>query len=192
MMAVVEVESARSEVTPERDHSKVYDDPEVFNDRGVGYHLDGQISAAIVEYQAALAANPGFASAHNNLGGARYALGEVDEAIREFRAALRIDFGLSDVHHNLGIAYRSAGRLRAAMGEWHLALQMDPKSADSYFCLGGIFETMGRNDEAIEHYKMYLELAPFEDYEYKKQVEKKVSQLASSRLLDGFGIAVAS
>lgn len=174
----------------ERDHSKVYDDPEVFNDRGVGYHLDGQISAAVVEYQAALTANPGFASAHNNLGIARYALGEVDEAIREFRVALQIDPGLADVHHNLGIAYRSVGRLHAAIGEWHLALHIDPRSADSHCCLGGVFEILGWTDEAIEHYQMYLELAPFEDYAYKKQVEKKVSRLASSRLLDGCSVAV--
>ena len=64
------------------------EEPEVHNDRGVAYHLDGQIDSAITEYFKALRVNPEFAYAHSNLGIAYYALGEIDKAVQEFMGGL--------------------------------------------------------------------------------------------------------
>ena len=164
--------------------------PEVHNDRGVAYHLAGQIDSAIAEYDKALKANPDFAYAHCNLGIAYYTLGLIDRAIQEFMAALNVDPELVEVHYNLGVAYKSKGDIDAAIGELQSALQVDPDDADCYLQFGQIYETNGRFDEAIDHYRTYLNLAPLRDYEQKKQVGEKLRQLARDSLLQRCGLQI--
>lgn len=166
------------------------EDPEVHSDRGVAYHLAGQIDSAIAEYDKALSVNPDFAYAHSNLGIAYYALGHIDRAVQEFIAAINVDPELAEVHYNLGVAYKSKGEFDAAIRELQWVLHADPEDADCHFQLGQVHETSGRFDEAIEHYRRYLNLAPPRDYEQKQQIKKRIGQLVGDSLLQRCGLQI--
>jgi cytochrome c-type biogenesis protein CcmH/NrfG len=60
-------------------------------------------------FQAAVAARPGSASAHNGLGGALRDAGDTDGAIAELRAAVRIDPKNPTYLHNLGTVLGNRG-----------------------------------------------------------------------------------
>lgn len=172
------------------DELSFYEEPETHNDRGVAYHLDGQIDLAIAEYDKALRVNPDFTYAHCNLGIAYYALGYIDRAVQEFIATIKVDPELAEVHYNLGVAYKSKGEFDAAMRELLWALHADPDDADCHFNLGEVYETIGRIDEAIEHYRTYIQLAPIKDYLYIKHAKKKIRHLVTSAFLKKQGIQV--
>ncbi len=172
------------------DELSFLEEPEVHSDRGVAYHLAGQIDSAIAEYDKALSVNPDFTYAHCNLGIAYFTLGHTDRAIQEFIAAINVDPELVEVHFNLGVAYKSKGDFDAALRELQWVLHADPDDADCHFQLGQVYETSQRLDEAIEHYRIYLNLAPPRDYEQKKKIKKKILQLALDSLLQRSGLQI--
>jgi tetratricopeptide (TPR) repeat protein len=94
--------------------------------------LAGQLRAAVREYERALALNPDYAQAHNNLGGALTRLNRVDEAIPHLEAALALEPANALAHYNMGVAMRERGDFAQAIahfkraaernGDWTLAL----------------------------------------------------------------------
>lgn len=172
------------------EESSLLENPEVYSNRGVAYHLAGQIDSAIAEYDKALSMNPDFAYAHSNLGIAYYALGHINRAVQEFIAAINLDPELVEVHYNLGVAYKSKGEFDTAVRELQWVHNADPDDADCHFQLGQVYEARQRFNEAIEHYRKYLNLAPPRDYEQKKQIKKKIRQLARDSFLQRCGLQI--
>ena len=56
-------------------------------------HNLGQLDAAVKSYEKALAINPGYAEAHNNLGNTFAELGQKDMAVKCYDKALMINPG---------------------------------------------------------------------------------------------------
>src|SRR5262252_9553802 len=63
---------------------------EIFNNRGLGYRLNGDIDRAIQDYAQAIKLNPKFAAAFNNRGVAHDHKGEYDRAIQDFEQAIKL------------------------------------------------------------------------------------------------------
>src|SRR5690242_19369391 len=62
--------------------------PKLWNEHGVSLHQDGRFADATESYRQAIAVDPAYALAHNNLAVALYHAGDLDAAMAEFRAAL--------------------------------------------------------------------------------------------------------
>ncbi len=73
---------------------------------------------AVECYRAAIAINPAFAQAHNNLGTALRALGQLDDAVASYRRAIAIDPDYADAHNNLGMALLARGDLAPGWAEY--------------------------------------------------------------------------
>jgi tetratricopeptide (TPR) repeat protein len=69
-----------------------------------------RLDDAVAAFTAAIAARPGYAEAHNNLGIALGSQGKLDQAIAEFEAALRAQPGFPDAVRNLATARQARGR----------------------------------------------------------------------------------
>jgi Flp pilus assembly protein TadD len=78
-------------------------------------------------YQAAVAALPTTAAAHNGLGIALRDLGRFDAAADSFREAIRLDPKRAAAHYDLGTALQSTGDLDAAIVCFREAIRLDPK-----------------------------------------------------------------
>src|SRR5579884_3647042 len=78
-------------------------------------HEQGLVEEAARHYRAALADNPGHATAAFGLGTALEDLGRPAEAIEAYRRALDTDPRLADAHYNLARLYERAGKKAAAL-----------------------------------------------------------------------------
>jgi tetratricopeptide (TPR) repeat protein len=74
-----------------------------------------KLAEAICEFERALAINPDYADAHNNLGIALGSSGDVAKAIEHFRRALEIRPGYADAQNNLKL-FLSAEASRRSPG----------------------------------------------------------------------------
>jgi predicted O-linked N-acetylglucosamine transferase (SPINDLY family) len=70
--------------------------PQALNQRGLAFLDQGQADAALLDFDKAIAAQPGFAFAHNNRGRALVLLGREQEALESFEKALALDPALPD------------------------------------------------------------------------------------------------
>ncbi len=98
---------------------------------GNAYFDQGQVDAAILEYQESVRVVPGYASGHVNLGVALLNRGRQDEAVSELRAALRLDPNDEAAHYNLGVACLKDGQRDEAILELQEALRLRPADVEA-------------------------------------------------------------
>jgi tetratricopeptide (TPR) repeat protein len=118
-------------------------------------------------FQAAVAARPGSAAAHNGLGAALRDTGNPDGAIAELRAAVRIDPKSPTYLHNLGTVLGNRGMdlgNKAYVDEALVLLQrvvkLDPKHSHSHVSLGAFLYLTGDRDRATAKLRKAVELDP--------------------------------
>ncbi len=119
-----------------------------------------KLDQAIRHYHRALAIQPSYAQAHNNLGMALDDQGNFDEAIQHYRQALRIKPNYAQAHNNLGITLDNQGKSGEAIEHYEQALRIRPDYAKAHNNLGIALSEEGRLDEAIGHYEQALRIQP--------------------------------
>jgi Flp pilus assembly protein TadD len=153
--------------------------PEIRNNLGNVYLLQGRVDEAIREYTAAVAQNPADTMAKENLrralatrgtstgagehfrkGNLLYRQGRMDEAVREYRAALSLDPSSADAHSNLGSALNGLGRPAEAIVEFRQAVSLAPDVADYHYNLGVALDRAGEGGEAAAQFRQALRLEP--------------------------------
>ena len=61
------------------------------------------LNDAMIYYERALACNPDFADAHNNIGIVHLDLGQLENAAKSYKAAIKIKPDFAEAHYNLGV-----------------------------------------------------------------------------------------
>jgi len=127
-----------------------------------GHRLEdaGDITAALLKYQEAVAASPSLIRGYLNLGNALQRLGRTPEAIAALQSALRIDAECAPCHFNLGNVHLSAGDLDAAERDFRSALRLDPALTDAAIALANVLETLLRPQEAEQQLRRVLAERP--------------------------------
>jgi superkiller protein 3 len=136
---------------------------------------------AVTELKAALALDPHYTDAHNNLGVAYVELKDYDKAMKEFQASLadRTYRTPEKVHLNMGNMYANQGVMSEAVRSFQKALEVNPKYLLAYLGLGDAYKRMGKNDLAAQQFRKVLEIAPADSQE-------------AVRARQGLGLAPAS
>jgi tetratricopeptide (TPR) repeat protein len=111
-------------------------------------------------FQAAVAAAPTNAAAHNNLGRALKEKGEVDEAITCLQKAIDLDPKLAYAYANMGIARRAKRQFDEAIACYRKAMELAPKDPVIPNNLANVLKDKGQLDEAIDFYKKAIALDP--------------------------------
>ncbi len=127
-------------------------------ERGIAFSGDGDVEAAIGEFEAALELDPGNAEAHVKLGlifidKARYA-----EAATHFEAALAAEPDNDAASGGLCVAYAFDQPDRAE-AQCQAALERQPNNADVHNGLGIALAMQRRYDEAVVAFKEAIRLA---------------------------------
>ena len=130
------------------------------NNLGLVLDHNGQVEAAITQYERALQIQPAYAETHNNLGNALCRVGRVREAIAHYQQALELVPGLPQVHNNLGTALGQNGRLAEAMTQFQKALEINPDFAGAHSNLGYALLMTGKVEEALREFLKALEIKP--------------------------------
>lgn len=122
----------------------------------------GQNEQARELLEQAIAQNPRFAVAHNDLGVVAYQLGDLGAAQVAYEQAVRLEPGNLNYRKNLADLYFvAAGRPDDAI---HMYLDMfreHPRDIEILAALGQICQAVGRPDESRSFYQRALEIEPW-------------------------------
>jgi tetratricopeptide (TPR) repeat protein len=111
-------------------------------------------------YQAALALDPNFTEARNDLGLLRERQGRHDEALAEFRRVVEIDPEFGEAYNNIGIVLRGRGETDAAADAFRRAIRATPGFAGAYSNLALLLEDRKEFAEAEKLLRQAVQHAP--------------------------------
>jgi len=131
------------------------------NEIGVIYLNDYQdYDKAIMEFEKAIAINPSFDQAYDNLGVAYDHKGNLDEAIVQHKKAIELNPYNAKSFNNLGNAYNKLNRFDEAIANYQNALKLNPDYKAVYNNLGVIYYKKGMYKEAREYWEHALKIDP--------------------------------
>ena len=107
-------------------------------------------------YRRAVALDPGFAEAWNNLGHECAAMGECQPALEAVEQALRLRPNYVEARYNLGVTLQSLQRIDEARVAYQLVLASAGAHADALNNLGGLCLSEGEPGPAIRLYRQSL------------------------------------
>lgn len=135
-------------------------EPALHNLRGIALSRGGHKAEALSAFGEALALEPAFAEAANNLASTLVDLQRFSDALKYYRELVNRGQADAQVYFNLARALRGAGQLENAAEALRRALKMKPLYPDAHNSLGNILNELGRHGEAVECYESALELDP--------------------------------
>ena len=122
---------------------------------------DNKSEEGIEHLRKAIAIDPNYMEAYNNLGSRLMTAGRTTEAIEALNHAAMLDPTSSFVHSNLGVVYLSTKNLPEAERQGRLAVALDPTSAKSRYVLGMSLAMQGKEKaSAIFHLKLAVTEIP--------------------------------
>ncbi len=130
------------------------------NNLGILLRNEGQLQAAIEQYEEALRLKPDYVEAHHNLGNALLQAGQLPAAIGRYEQALKINPDYPYAHNNLGRALFQLGKLSEAQKAFEAAVRIKPDYAEAHHNLGNALLQAGQVSEAIGHYQQALKINP--------------------------------
>lgn len=136
--------------------------PEALEHLRLGAHflVEGELDAAINEFQETIKLDPHCAEAHHGLGDAYRRMGLYDQAISSFREAIQLDHNCAEAHLGLGVAYSGKGLQDLEIEHFEKAIKLDPNCAEAYSCLGVAYHNKGMPEIAIKRYEEAIRLTP--------------------------------
>ena len=117
--------------------------------RAIQEQQNGNLAAAIHDYQAFLSRHPDTLAARVNLGAALAHTGQLDAAIEQYEAALKLAPELGSVHLDLGLAYSRKGDLPNALVQYQAAHKANPKDVRVAILLGDAETRSGKAADAV-------------------------------------------
>jgi tetratricopeptide (TPR) repeat protein len=123
-------------------------------------HALGRRHEAETAVREAIALNPSFAEAHNNLGILLLSRGVVSEAVHEFQVAISLNARYATAYNNLGTANKANGDLTNAEEAFRKAIAIKPHYAEAVTNLGALLEELNRKSEAVAIYRSTLARYP--------------------------------
>ena len=133
------------------------------------------------QFQRAIAIEPKYVKAHNNLGVLHLSEGRLDQAAAELRVALTIDPRNLESLVNLALVQRAAGRPAEARDLLLRAVAIDPRHAGSRYNLAIVADDAGDTAAAVEHYRAFLRYGTVAHPDLAARVRARLAVLTSRR-----------
>jgi DNA-binding transcriptional MerR regulator len=138
--------------------------------RGLAAEERGDDEAAAQAYRDAVAAEPGLASAHANLGVLGYRRGDHDAARAAFERALELDPELPEARFNLANLLADVGETDLAIAELRRVCSRHPDYPDAHYNLAVLLASVGGFGQARGHLSQFLAVAPEDPYATRAHV----------------------
>lgn len=110
----------------------------------------GRYEEAAAVYRDILAAHPGLAAIHFNIGNCAFNLGHYESAIESYAEAVRLKPDFFDAHANMANAYGKLRRFADAIPVLEGALRAYPESGRLFAALGVVYLNDGQGAKAVE------------------------------------------
>lgn len=129
----------------------------------------GDLGAALVEFDSALAVDARHVDALISRGGAYQLAGDAERALADYDAALRIDAANPDALSSRGVLFLATDRFDEAIVDLDRALEADPGYGRAYASRGLARLLQGHSAEALPDFDRAIELEPENlDYYYQR------------------------
>jgi tetratricopeptide (TPR) repeat protein len=122
--------------------------------------LAGRVDEALAAGRRALALNPEYPVALNNVGLVLFAQGKFEEALAHYDRAIALQQNFAQAHSNRGNALLHLQRLAEAVAAYRSAIALKPDLAETWGNLGTCLRDLNRPKEAEAAYRRALELDP--------------------------------
>jgi len=133
---------------------------EACKNRGNAHWANGEVDAALACYHEAVAIDPNYAEAFNNLGFVCIQRQDYEDAERYLGRAVAINSELANAHYNFGMLFQQTERSEQATTSFQKAIAIDPKNANAHYSLGSLCLQLGRDNEAIPHFQTAIDINP--------------------------------
>ncbi len=120
----------------------------------------GDLAGAVISFQQALSAHPGWPDAHFELGRAYHLQGRLSQAIAAYREAARLGSDMQPAYTNLGLAYYQSGDLTQAATAYEQVLGLNSNLASILTNLGVVREEQQDVEDAVVCYQCALRFDP--------------------------------
>ena len=140
--------------------SLVEGDESLHLERGKSLERQGDLVAAIAEYEKALEANPESGGAAIGLMSISALRGKFEEAEEHYQLAVERSADPAELNYHLGVLRSIQKRYGEAAEAYRQSLAADPDNADALSNLGYALELTGRDSEAQDKYRAALGLNP--------------------------------
>ena len=135
--------------------------------QGVGLASRGDYSAAVQQFDAALAAKPGYANALYERGNSHFWIGDYPASLADYEAAVRAGRTDTNAGWNLGWTYYLLGRFDDAIRVDRAVLEQDPSLIGVQFNLALALMVNGQLQEA--------------EAEYQKGVDQAIREMSNAQ-----------
>ena len=133
---------------------------ELYYNLSLAHNKQGDFENAVNAILKAIALDPDYSEARNQLGNLYLAMNRLQEAAKEFEKAIELDPTHVTAHNNLGLIYSQRGKTEDAIKAFQEAVRLDPNSAEAHNNLGSLYIGQGGYNKALPELKRALEIRP--------------------------------
>jgi tetratricopeptide (TPR) repeat protein len=146
--------------------------------RGTAHQELQQWTAALADYDAAIALHAQFAEAHCNRCLVLRALRRLDAAVASADRAIALRPGFAEAHFNRGIVLHDMGHLEAALASYDSAVALRDAYAQAHYNRGNVLRDLRRPAEALASYDKAIALKAdyFEAYSNRGSTEEALGR----------------
>jgi tetratricopeptide (TPR) repeat protein len=181
------------------------DSPKLWNERGVALHQTGDHAGAAESYRQALAVDPAYSIARNNLAVAQFHAGKADEAVDEFREALTQTPSFVKARLNLALLLVRGRRYQLALEAYRQVLESDQEQAVAWNGVGMVLAELRKFEEARTafaraiqsrpeyaeaHYNLSFTLSNLGDYPGALRETKRALEIDPYYVAQSFALAI--
>jgi len=134
--------------------------PDVLNALGIARATAGRVPEAIEAFERVLSADPGNATAYQNIGLTYVQHDRPAEAVAAFQKAFAINERLPRAWNGLGVALERLGRHAEALDCWKRAVALDPQQFEAMLNLGVVALEQGETALGRESLARFVATAP--------------------------------
>ena len=128
--------------------------------QGKHHTQQGNLEAAVGQFQAALAVQPDYIPALNQLGNVLQALGRSEDALAAYQTILDLNPHVAAVHCNLGSLWQRQGDFDKALAAYQTAIDLQPKFLVAHRNLGKLRAEQGQYQAAEQALQQALQIDP--------------------------------
>ena len=126
--------------------------------RGVANRDKGDLNAAIIDYDQAIALKPNFASAYNNRGNAYHSQGKHEEALADYAQSVRYNPKLVEALINRGVVYTDLQQPDQGIKDFDEAIRIEANNATAYIGRGNAYRDKKDYPKAVADYDNAIRL----------------------------------
>ena len=132
--------------------------PQELINKLLGHYQSGRLGEIEASHTQAIALNPHYSEAYNNLGNNLQELGRLDEAETSYKQAIALKPESAEAHNNLGNALRKRGRLDEAQTSYTRAIALTSDLSEIHYNLGVTLQDLGKLEDAEASYTQAIVL----------------------------------